>query len=707
MLVALVVAFVAFDLKQYLSLSYLQSRQDAFRSFYEGNPFLSIGVFFSIYALSTALSLPGAAIGTLAAGALFGIILGTVIVSFASTVGATCAFLMSRFLLRDSIKNKFGEKLLDINKGLKKEGAYYLFTLRLIPLFPFFVINLVMGLTDLKTRQFFWVSQLGMLPGTIVFVNAGTQVSRLESLEGILSIPLLFSFALLGIFPLITKKFLGTLQSRRYIRKYKAPKSFDYNMAVIGAGSGGLMASYIASAIRARVVLIEKHKMGGDCLNTGCIPSKALIKSAKVLSYFARAGEFGIKSAKADFEFADIMERVQRVIRKVSPHDSVERYTKLGVESISGAAQIRSPYEIEVNGRILTTKNIVISTGGSPMVPFLPGIENIKYLNSDNIWELRKLPEKFLVLGGGPIGSELAQCFQRFGSRVTIVQSGDHILPKEDSDIAEMLTHKFESEGIDVITNHRAKLFVVEGNRKFLVCENKDKKEKLIEFDEVLICVGRRANVKGLGLEELGVRLTQRGEIEADRFLRTNYPNIYVCGDVTGPYQFTHFASHQAWYCAVNALFSPLVKFKADYRVVPWVTYTDPEVARVGINEKEAKERGIAYEVTTYGIDDLDRAIADEEDHGIVKILTVPGKDKILGVTVVGAHAGETFIEFVAAMKHGFGLSKILGTIHPYPTLAEANQYAAGNWKRNHAPQKGLQFLEKFHAWRRGRAGNS
>lgn len=714
-LVALVVVFFAFDLKQYLSLSYLKSQQDAFRSFYEGNQFFTIGAFFAIYVLSTALSLPGAAIGTLAAGALFGVILGTVIVSFASTVGATCAFLVARFLLRDSIQNKFGERLRAINEGLKKEGAFYLFTMRLIPLFPFFVINLVMGLTALKTLQFFWVSQLGMLPGTIVFVNAGTQLSRLESLKGILSPPLLFSFALLGIFPLITKKFLDTFQSRRYIRKYKAPKSFDYNMAVIGAGSGGLVASYIASAIRARVALIEKHKMGGDCLNTGCVPSKALIKSAKVLSCFARSGEFGIRSAKVDFEFADIMERVQRVIRKVGPHDSVERYTKLGVECISGAAKIRSPYEIEVNGRILTTKNIVIATGGSPAVPPIPGIENIKYLNSDNIWELRKLPGKFLVLGGGPIGSELAQCFQRFGSRVTIVQSGDHILPKEDIDVAKMLTHKFKSEGIDVITNHRAKRFVLEGNRKFLVCESKDKpetkqegaqKEKRIEFDEVLICVGRRANVKGFGLEELGVRLTRRGEIEADRFLRTNYPNIYVCGDVTGPYQFTHFASHQAWYCAVNALFSPLFKFKADYRVIPWVTYTDPEVARVGLNEKDAKEKGIAYEVTTYGIDDLDRAIADEEDHGIVKILTVPGKDKILGVTVVGDRAGETFIEFVAAMKHGFGLNKILGTIHPYPTLGEANKYAAGNWKRNHAPRKALYFLEKFHAWRRGRAGN-
>jgi dihydrolipoamide dehydrogenase len=654
-----------------------------------------------VYISVTALSLPGALVMTLAGGAIFGLLEGTIIISFASTIGATLAFLASRFILRDSVQSKFGEKLKAINRGIEKDGAFYLFTLRLIPVFPFFVINLVMGLTPMKTWQYYLVSQVGMLPGTLVYVNAGSQLGSLQSPAGILSPSLLISFALLGVFPLLAKKLVDFIKRRKVLGKYKKPKKYDYNMIVIGAGSAGLVSAYIAAQVKAKVALIEKHKMGGDCLNTGCVPSKALIRSAKMLSYASRASDFGFQSANVQFDFADVMERVQHVITKIEPHDSVERYSGLGVEVIEGAAKIKTPFEVEVNGKTLTTKNIVVATGARPFVPEITGLDKIDYLTSDTIWNIRKQPNKLLVLGGGPIGAELAQAFHRLGSQVTIVERGQSVLSREDSEVSEMVMRKFKQEGMTVLTGHDARAFVVEEGRRYIICEH-DGNEVKVEFDEVLIALGRKANTSGFGLEELGVRLSNRGTVEADEFLRTNFPNIFVCGDVTGPYQFTHTASHQAWYASVNALFGGLKKFAVDYSVIPWTTFTDPEVARVGLSERDANAQGIAYEVTTYGIDDLDRAIADSEDHGLVKVLTVPGKDKILGVTIVGAHAGDLIAEFVLAMKHGLGLNKILGTIHIYPTLAEANKYAAGNWKKAHKPEAVLRWVERYHAWRRG-----
>lgn len=697
----LVYVFFAFDLAQYLSLEYLKSKQASIDAYYQANPWKTALIYFAIYIAVTSLSLPGAAIMTLAGGAIFGLTIGTLVVSFASTIGATLAFLVSRFLLYQAVQNKFGNNLKVVNEGIKKDGAFYLFTLRLVPIFPFFVINLVMGLTPIRVVTFFLVSQIGMLAGTIVFVNAGTQIAKLDSLSGILSPGLLASFALLGVFPLIAKKLVEFIKARKVLRNYKRPRRFDRNLVVIGAGSAGLVSAYIAATVKAKVTLIERDKMGGECLYTGCVPSKALIRSAKLLSHIRRAQEFGLKSASADFDFADIMERVQRIIKTIEPHDSVERYTQLGVECIQGEARITSPYTVEVNGQVLATRSIAIATGARPFVPPIPGIEESGYLTSDTIWDLRELPRRLVVLGGGPIGSELAQCFQRLGSQVTQIEMLPRIMAVEDPEISEMVTKRFRAEGIDVRVNHRAKEIQTKDSHKLIICEHEGK-DVHIEFDELLVAVGRSANTKGYGLEELGIPTTKRGTIEVNEYLQTVYPNIYACGDVVGPYQFTHVASHQAWYTAVNALFGGLRKFKVDYKVIPWSTFTDPEVARVGINEQEAKAKGIPYEITTYGMDDLDRAIADEEAYGLVKVLTVPGKDKILGVTIVGEHAGDLIAEYVAAMRHGFGLNKILGTIHIYPTLVEANKYAAGQWKRAHVPQRLLQWVERYHNWRRG-----
>jgi pyruvate/2-oxoglutarate dehydrogenase complex dihydrolipoamide dehydrogenase (E3) component/uncharacterized membrane protein YdjX (TVP38/TMEM64 family) len=698
-----VAAFFAFDLDQYLTLDFFKAQRAGIEAYRDTHPVLVIVVFFLIYVAVTGLSLPGAALMTLVGGAIFGLLWGTIIISFASSIGATLAFLVSRFILRESVQSRFGRNLKAINAGIEKDGAFYLFTLRLVPLFPFFVINLVMGLTPIRTWTYYWVSQVGMLAGTIVYVNAGTQIGQLESLSGILSPGLIGSFVLLGLFPLIAKKSLEFYNARKVLRRFPKPRQFDRNVIAIGAGSAGLVTAYIAAAVKARVSIIEKHRMGGDCLNTGCVPSKALLRSAKFLNHASRAQALGFRSAQVDFDFADVMERVQRIIRQIEPHDSVERYTGLGVDVIEGEARITSPYTVEVDGRTLTTRNIVVATGGRPDVPPIPGIESTGYWTSDTIWELRKLPPRLLVLGGGPIGCELSQAFARFGSEVSMVVRGSRLLKKEDPEFSDMLMQRFRDEGISLCMEHTAKRFEVADGEKALIVEHAGQ-ETRIPFDELLVAVGRRANSAGFGLEELGVPVRRDGTIEVNEYLQTKYPNIYAVGDVAGPFQFTHTAAHQAWYAAVNSLFGSLRRFKADYSVIPWATFTDPEIARVGLNEQDAKDQGVDYEVTTFDIEELDRAIADEEAHGLVKVLTVPGKDKILGVTIAGEHAGDLIAEYVAAMRHGFGLNKILGTIHIYPTLAEANKYAAGNWKRNHAPQGVLRWLERYHRWRRGKA---
>ena len=479
-----------------------------------------------------------------------------------------------------------------------------------------------------------------------------------------------------------------------------APDSFDTNIIVIGAGSGGLIAALIAAAVKARVTLIEKHQMGGDCLNTGCVPSKALIKSARFLHDVKHSSKYGIKTASAEFDFSDVMERVQDVIKKIEPHDSVERFTGLGVDCIMGDAKITSPWSVDVNGQTITARNIVLATGARPFIPPIDGIDDVNWYSSDTIWDLREQPKRMIVLGGGPIGCEMAQAFARLGSEVTQVEMASRIMIREDEEISDMVLEQFKADNINVLTDTRA-VACKKGAEQVLVCEQNGQTVE-IPFDAMLVAIGRKPNVTGFGLEELGVTLRENGTIETDEFLRTNYENIFAVGDVTGPYQFTHTASHQAWYAAVNSLFGQFKKYKADYSVIPWATFTDPEVARVGLNEAEAKEKNINYEVTTYGIDDLDRAIADSEDRGVVKVLTVPGKDRILGVTIVSAHAGDLLAEFVMAMKYKLGLKKILGTIHTYPTMAEANKAVAGNWQRAHAPQFALKVLERYHRWRRG-----
>ncbi len=704
MIATLVAIFFIFDLQQYLTLEALKVKQGTIESYRNDNYGLTVLIYASIYITVTGLSLPGATVLTLAGGAIFGLLWGTVIVSFASSIGATLAFLAARFLFRDAVKSRFCCRIQEIDEGINRDGAFYLLTLRLIPLFPFFMINLALGLTALKTRTYYWVSQVGMLAGTLIYVNAGTQLAKIESMSGIVSPALLGSFVLLGLFPLLAKIIVNNLQQRKLYEHWQKPKHFDKNIIVIGAGAGGLVSAYIATTVKAKVTIIEKNKMGGDCLNTGCVPSKALIRSAKWFALLKRSQEFGFKNAQADLDFSEVMNRVRSIIKTIEPHDSIERYNQLGVEVIIGEAKILSPWEVEVKTedtvKTITSRSIIIATGARPFLPTIPGINEINALTSDTIWQLQELPKRLLVLGGGPIGCELAQCFARLGSEVTLVEQTSQLLSREDPEVSQAVTNRFLKEGIDLRLEHRAKEFILQNDEKLLLTEYKGSPVK-IGFDQVLIALGREASIKGFGAKDLGIILSSKKTIAINAFQETNYPNIYACGDVSGPYQFTHVAAHQAWYAAVNALFGQFKRFPTDYSVIPWATFTDPEVARVGLNEIDAKVQGIAYEISTYSLDDLDRAIADGEAHGFVKVLTQPGKDKILGVTIVGEDAGNLIAEFVLAMKHGIGLNKILGTIHIYPTLAEANKYVAGIWKQEHAPKILLSFLERLHSWRR------
>lgn len=683
-----------------LSLEGLKARQASLGSWVSAHHWLALGSFFLAYIAVTSMSLPGAAILTLAAGALFGLIEGTVLVSFASSIGATLAFLVSRFVLRDSLRKKYGKRLQSFDEGIERDGGFYLFTMRLVPAFPFFLVNLLAGLTALKTRVFYLVSQIGMLPGTIVFVYAGTQLAQVDSLSGILSPPLIGAFVLLGLMPLLMRWLTRWLKARRIYKGYKKPGQFDFNLIVIGAGSAGLVSAYIAATVKAKVALIERHKMGGDCLNTGCVPSKALLRTARLMAEARTSERFGIAKMNAEVNFADVMQRVHEVIAKVAPHDSIDRYTELGVNVITGEARIVSPWEVEVDGQRYTARSLIIATGAQARVAKIEGLDSVDFRTSDTLWEIRELPKQLVIIGGGPIGCELAQAFARLGSKVTLVQKDSRLLPREDADAAALIEARFADEGIEVITECEA--IRVEGDQSGgSLIGKRDGKEVKFDFDRLLLALGRKPNVEGFGLQELGVEIDERGTVQTDALLRTNFPNILVAGDVAGPYQFTHVASHQAWYASVNALIAPFWSFKVDYRVIPWATFTDPEVARVGLSEAEANEQEIEVEVTKYGIDDLDRAIADSADYGYVKILTPPGKDKILGATIVGEHAGNLLAEFVLAMKHGIGLNKLLGTIHIYPTMSEANKMAAGVWKRAHAPEGILRMAGKFFTWRR------
>lgn len=704
----LILLLIVLANRQQIDLEALRGGLERLRHWQSQNAMMLTVGFFAVYVAVTALSLPIAVWLTLAAGALFGFWQGLVIVSFASTLGATLAFLAARHLLRDWVRARLGSRAAAIDEGMCRDGPFYLFTLRLIPVIPFFAVNLLMGLTAIPTLTFYLVSQVGMLAATAVYVNAGTQLAALDSLSGIVSPAMLASFAALGLFPWLARWGLNLVRRRRAYKGWTRPSSYDRNLIVIGGGAAGLVSAYIAAATKAKVTLVEAHKMGGDCLNYGCVPSKALIRSAKLAHQMRQAARYGLTPVAPQVDFAQVMARVQDVIADIEPHDSIERYTGLGVEVLQGHARLIDPWTVEIalndgGTQRLTSRAIVIATGAHPFVPPLPGLDQVGALTSDTLWQALRdrpaPPARLVVLGGGPIGTELSQAFARLGSGVTQIEMAPRLMGREDPEVSELVTASLRADGVEVLTGHKALACGISDGEKWIEVEHQGHTRRIV-FDEIIAAVGRSPRLTGFGLEELGIKTNR--VVETNEYLETLFPNILAAGDVAGPYQFTHTAAHQAWFAAVNALFGDLKRFKADYRVIPWATFTDPEVARVGLSESEAREKGIAVEITRYGLDDLDRAIADGAAHGFVKVLTVPGKDRILGVTIVGEHAGDLIAEFVLAMKHGLGLNKILGTIHIYPTWAEANKYAAGEWRRAHVNPRLLAWVERYHSWRRG-----
>lgn len=693
----LIVAFWS-GVGEVLTIGELKARRHELATMLETNPLEVAGAYFLFYVAVAALSIPGAAVMTLAGGAVFGLVVGTILVSFASVLGAVIAFLGSRYLFRDWVQRRFGRRLQAIDRGLARDGVLYLLSLRLNPVFPYFLVNLAMGLTRLSVLKFALVSQLGMLPATIIYVNAGTQLARIRGLGDILSPTLIGSLILVSLFPLIAKWAAGALRRQRIYKGWRRPRRFDRNLIVIGAGAGGLVTSYIAAAVRAKVTLIEAGKMGGDCLNTGCVPSKALIRAARAAHEIRTAGRFGVAAGEPKVDFAAVMARIGDAIRTIEPADSIERYTDLGVDVRAGRARIIDPWTVEIDGSDrLTARSIVIAAGGEPFVPATPGLDGSGYLTSDTMWDAlhddAQPPGRLVILGGGPIGCELAQAFARLGSQVTLIEQGARILSKEDAEVSALVGGVLGAEGVDVRTGCDA-VRIQEGR----VVLDPDLDEGVM-FDRLLVAVGRRPRLEGYGLEGLGID-TER-PLDTNAWLETLFPNIYAVGDVAGPFQFTHAASHQAWHAAINALFGSVRRFKVDYSVLPRVTFTDPEVAHVGHNEDSARAADIAFELVRYELSHLDRAVAEDAREGFVKLLIKPGSDRLLGATIVGHNAGELIATIALAMKYRLGLKKLLATVHAYPTMAEATKLAAGEWRRTHAPERLLRWVERYHAWRR------
>ncbi len=696
---SIILAAIYFDVADHLSFSQLKDRQHELLALVGEHPFTAAAIYFVIYILATAVSLPGATILTLAGGALFGFFQGVLLVSFASTIGALLAYFVARYFLKDYVQNKFAERLKIINQKVEQEGAFYLLFLRLVPVFPFFLINLVMALTPIRPWTFYWVSQLGMFPATLIYVNAGTEIAKISSLGDITSPSLLIALALLGLLPFITKSLMSFIKSRRVYRRFNKPSSFQYHSIVLGGGSAGLVAAYTTRTLQGKVALIEKHQMGGDCLNTGCVPSKAILRSAKYIADIKNFADFGLAQANCDYRFKDIIQRVHDKINTIEPKDSVQRYSELGVDCEQGEAKIISPWEVQVNGKTLSAKNIIIATGATPAIPKIKNIDQVPYYTTDTIWSLSELPEQLLIIGAGPIGCELGQAFARLGSQVTVVQRRATILPNEDQQAAELVAASLVKDNITILTDFNSDEFI-QDNGKYSLAGIRNGERCTVAFSHVLIATGRQANLTGL--EALALDVNSAGKLVTNETLQTSYPNVYACGDVTSAMQYTHTASHQAWYAAFNALFHPAKKFKCSLDNIPRAVFTDPEITSLGLTEKQAIEQGIDYQVTTFPMDDIDRAITDNATQGFIKVITPKNNHKILGVCIVGEHASELIAEFVLAKTNGLGLNHILKTVHIYPTKSEINRMVSGKWRRSQLTERIITILAKFQQWRLG-----
>lgn len=714
-----------------LTLATLQARHAELLAWYEVSPWPVRAAFFVLYLLVAALSVPGIAVLTLAAGAVFGLAWGLLLVSFASSLGATLSFWLARYLLGDLLRARMGPRLRAARTRLEREGALYLLSLRLIPLVPFGAVNLLMGLTTIRSGTFYAVSQLGMFPSTMLFVAAGQQLATLRSASDVLGPAALGALVALGaavaLLPGLARVVLEILRQHKRLAPWRnqRPRQFDTNLVVIGAGAGGLVSAYVAAAAGAKVTLVEARALGGECLNYGCAPSGALIQSAKVAQQVRVAAQFGVQVPPVALDWPALMARIASAIASIAPHDSVQRYTDLGVDVdvVQGYARIVNPWTVEVtrpgqNAQRIHTRSIVIAAGAQPVVPDLPGLQDVGFATSNTLWAqlaaYSALPRRIVVLGGGPIGCELGQAFARLGASVTLIEADSRLMAREDEDVSALVQAALERDGVQVRTAHTAlrchrsaSQSIGPGEKNLVLCDAASGLETTLAFDLLLVAIGRHARLNGYGLEALGID-TER-TVPTNAYLQTVFPTIYAAGDVARPYhQLTHAAAHQAWYATVSALFGDFKRFAVHYRHLPQATFVAPEVARVGLNEQEAQTQGLAYQVTRFDLADLDRALCDAGNTpptGFVKVLTPPGQDRILGVSIVAPQAADMLAEYVLAMRHGLGLKAILGTVHAHPTFVEANKHAAGAWQRSHVPQWLLRLARAFHAWRRGWKG--
>jgi pyruvate/2-oxoglutarate dehydrogenase complex dihydrolipoamide dehydrogenase (E3) component len=470
-----------------------------------------------------------------------------------------------------------------------------------------------------------------------------------------------------------------------------------YNVVVIGAGTAGLVTAAGTAGLGGRVALIERNLMGGDCLNFGCVPSKALISSARLIQQIRESEKWGLNRQEPQFVFEKVFERMRGRRAKLAPNDSRERFESLGVDVFHGEARFVSPHEVEVNGERLRAKNFVIASGSHAVIPQIEGIDSVRYFTNETIFDgLKKRPESMIVLGGGPIGCELTQTFCRLGTQVTIIQRGDQLLSKEDRDVAEFVERRLSNEGVRIIKNANVRAAATTDEGKialgFLERQLAPPAEQTLFADALLVAIGRRPNLQSLDLKSAGVDVNG-SDVRVTEYLQTSQRHIYAVGDVVGPFLFTHMADAQARVVVRNILMPfQFLRQKMDYSVVPWCTYTDPEVAHVGLGEKEAQQKNVDYDLFVVPLEDVDRAVVESEEAGFAKVLTAKGSDKILGATIVAPHAGDLLHEFMLAMKTGVGMATIASTIHAYPTFAELARKAGDKYNRTRL----TPFAKKF-----------
>jgi pyruvate/2-oxoglutarate dehydrogenase complex dihydrolipoamide dehydrogenase (E3) component/uncharacterized membrane protein YdjX (TVP38/TMEM64 family) len=698
-----------------------------------------------VYVLCTVAFVPASAL-TIGSGTLFGLKTGFIVVIIGANLGALCSFLLARSFLRQKVATwaAGNAKFRALDQAIGRQDFKMVLLTRLTPVFPFVLLNYFLGLTAVRTGAYVLANLIGMLPAMFLFVYIGAATR--DALAGDTAdfyqqvfkyLGLAATIALLVVMTRIARKALReaeqaeegsvVLGKPRLDGRYQ-PMPFDkmilegdihdrillgnchppgwvnptpsrkYNLVVLGGGTAGLVSAAGAAALGAKVALIERNLMGGDCLNVGCVPSKSLIRASRAWHEVLGGTRFGVSLAgEPKIDFAAVMARMRKLRADISEHDSVERFSKLGVEVFIDNGRFAGPNAIEVDGAKLQFDRAVIASGARAAVPTLPGLEESGFYTNETIFTLTELPRRVAVIGAGPMGCELAQSFQRFGSEVSLLTHGGEILPKEDGDAAAIVRRQMEEDGVRIVTGAELERVSATGSGKKLNLSVGDRKAE-IECDAILVCIGRTPNLENLGLEEAGVRYTARG-VEVDARLRTTNPRIFAAGDICSRFKFTHAADAMARIVIANALF--MARRKVTDLVIPWCTYTDPEIAHVGYYEKDARVARFDVATITQPLHDVDRAILDGETEGFARVHYDKKTGRILGGTIVARHAGEMIGELTVAMAAKQSVGVLSSTVHPYPTQAEALRKIGDAYMRTKLTPLVKKLFARWLAWRR------